>query len=97
MNPDDVFEQIDAAVKAGKPATAVTLSDASAAKYKGTNIYTDHTYTVYGTSVENGVKYVQLRNPWGESEPTGNGPDDGIFKLPIDQFMSLFCGVSING
>ena len=97
VNPDDVFKQIDAAVKAHKPATAVTLSDSSAAKYKGTNIYTDHTYTIWGTTTENGTKYVELRNPWGESEPTGNGPDDGIFKLPLDQFMSLYCGVSING
>jgi hypothetical protein len=48
-------------------------------------------------SQENGVKYVHLRNPWGESEPAGNGLDDGVFKLPLDQFMSLFSGISING
>ena len=95
--PDQVFQEIDAAVKAGKPITAATLSDASSSKYTGTNIYSDHTYTVWGTSVENGVQYVHLRNPWGESEPAGNGKDDGIFKLSMDQFMSLYSGVSING
>ncbi len=95
--PDQVFQQISDAVKAGKPITAATLSDASAAKYTGTNIYSDHTYSVWGTSVEGGTKYVHLRNPWGESEPAGNGKDDGIFKLPMDQFMSLYSGVSING
>jgi len=94
---DGTFATLDAAVKAGKPITAVTLSDKSAKKYAGTNIYTDHTYTVWGTSVENGVRYVHLRNPWGEGEPAGNGRDDGIFKIPLDQFMSLFCGIAING
>jgi hypothetical protein len=96
-NADEVFAQLEAAVKASKPATAATLSDSSAAKYKGTNIYTDHTYTVWGTSTENGVKYVHLRNPWGESEPKGNGRDDGVFKIPLAEFMSLYSGVSING
>ncbi len=95
--PDAVFDQLAKAVKAGKPITAATLSDASSAKYTGTNIYSDHTYSVWGTSVEGGTKYVHLRNPWGESEPAGNGPDDGIFKLPLDKFISLYSGVSING
>lgn len=94
---DATFAKLAAATKAGKPVTAVTLGDGSAKKYAGTNIYTDHTYTVWGTSVANGVKYVHLRNPWGESEPAGNGKDDGIFKLPLDQFMKLYCGVSIGG
>ena len=97
VTADGVFAQLEAAMKAGKPATAATLSDSSAAKYKGTNIYTDHTYTVWGVSVEGGVKYVHLRNPWGNSEPANNGLDDGVFKLPLDQFMSLYSGISING
>ena len=93
-NPDATFEALAAAVKAGKPATAATLSDASKDKYKGTGIFTDHTYTVWGVSVENGVKYVHLRNPWGDSEPKGNGRDDGIFKIPLKEFMSLYCSVA---
>ena len=36
--------------------------------------------------VKDGKKYVQLRNPWGESEPSGNGANDGIFKLKLDDF-----------
>jgi hypothetical protein len=97
VTADGVFAQLQAAVKAGKPATAVTLGESSSAKYKGTNIYADHTYSVFGVTEEKGVKYVQLRNPWGESEPDGNGPDDGVFKLPLDRFMSLFCGATVNG
>jgi hypothetical protein len=97
VKADEVFAQLEAAVKAGKPATAATLSDASEAKYKGTNIYSDHTYTVFDTSEKDGVKYVHLRNPWGESEPAGNGRDDGVFELPLDQFMSFYSGVAING
>jgi hypothetical protein len=90
------FQTLEAAVKAGKPATAVTLSDESEKKYAGTKIFTDHTYTVWGTSVEKGVQYVHLRNPWGDTQP-GNGPNDGIFKIPLSEFMSLFCGIAING
>ena len=36
------------------------------------------------------MKYVQLRNPWGESEPAGDGKDDGIFYLPMDKFQKLY-------
>jgi hypothetical protein len=95
--PDDTFAKISAAVKAGKPITAATLSDASAAKYTNTNIYADHTYSIFGVSTEGGQKFVQLRNPWGSSEPANNGRDDGVFKLPLQRFMELFSGVSING
>ena len=31
-----------------------------------------------------------LRNPWGEVEPAGNGPDDGIFNLKLAEFQKLY-------
>jgi hypothetical protein len=95
--PDEVFAAMKEALAAGKPTTAVTLGDSSSAKYTNTGVYADHTYSVWGVSEAGGKKYVELRNPWGSGEPTGNGRDDGIFKLPLDQFMSLYCGVSFNG
>jgi hypothetical protein len=97
VSANDVFDQIAAGVKAKKPMTAATLGDSSNAKYANTNIFADHTYTIWGTSTENGVKYVHLRNPWGNTEPKGNGKDDGVFKLDLKKFMSLYSGVAING
>ena len=31
-----------------------------------------------------------MRNPWGESEPAGNGANDGIFKLKLEEFAKLY-------
>jgi hypothetical protein len=97
VTQDSVFQALQVAVKAGKPAIAATLGESESKKYDGTGMYADHTYSVFGTSVKNGEQYVQLRNPWGESEPAGNGRDDGIFELKMSDLMKLFSNVSING
>ncbi len=56
-----------------------------------------HAYSVWGTEVSGGKKYVQLRNPWGDSEPKNNGRDDGIFKMELSEFMKMYANVEING
>ena len=33
---------------------------------------------------------MRLSIPWGESEPAGNGEDDGIFELPLARFRQLY-------
>ena len=43
-----------------------------------------------GYEEKNGEKYVTLRNPWGESEPAGNGPNDGVFQLKLEEFSKLY-------
>ena len=55
----------------------------------------DHAYAVLGTLERNGEKYVKVRNPWGEHEP-GRGRDDGIFLLPIGQFLKAFSTVALG-
>jgi hypothetical protein len=59
-------------------------------RYTNTGVYGDHAYSVLGYEEVNGEKYVQLRNPWGESEPAGNGPNDGVFKLKLSEFSRLY-------
>lgn len=96
VKADQVFEQLSAAVKDGRPATASTFGESSNAKYTNSGLYADHAYSVWGTEVKGGVKYVQLRNPWGESEPANNGRDDGIFKMELSQFMKMFANAEIT-
>lgn len=74
--------------------TAGTYGHAQEARYAGTGVYANHAYTIIDATEENGVKYVHLRNPWGQSEPAGNGANDGIFKLPLDKFVYLYQSVN---
>lgn len=95
--PDEVFAALNKALKEGRPATASTFGESSAAKYTNSGLYADHAYSVWGTEEKGGKKYVQLRNPWGESEPANNGRDDGIFKMELSEFMKMFANTEING
>ncbi|MFC1611253.1 C2 family cysteine protease [Myxococcota bacterium] len=92
-NPDNVFEQIKDAQAKKRPMTASTHHDNK--RYTNKRIYGDHVYSVLGVEEENGVRYVQLRNPWGESEPEGNGENDGFFRLEVTEFMELYRGLQI--
>ena len=60
------------------------------ALYAGEGVYSNHSYSILDATEEQGVKYVHLRNPWAQSEPAGNGDNDGIFKLPLDKFVTLY-------
>lgn len=52
-----------------------------------------HAYAVH----EDGrVKRVPLRNPWGEKEPAGNGPDDGEFSLTIQELKDSYSILTIG-
>jgi hypothetical protein len=94
--PDEVFAALQKATKEHRPATASTFGESSNAKYTNSGLYADHAYSVWGTEVKDGKKYVQLRNPWGDSEPANNGRDDGIFKMELSEFMKMFANTEIN-
>jgi hypothetical protein len=57
-----------------RPMTAWTYSTGAASEkkivYADTNVVASHCYTVLGWDYRNGVKYLVLRNPWGNTEPT---------------------------
>lgn len=88
MNPDVVFEKLKLVNEPG--GAVVALSKPEDTGIDG--MVADHAYAVLGTVERNGEKYVKLRNPWGEREP-GRGRDDGIFLLPIGQFLKAFSTV----
>ena len=97
VKADQVFDALTLAVKEKRAATASTYGESSNAKYTNSGLYADHAYSVWGTEVSGGKKYVQLRNPWGDSEPKNNGKDDGIFKMELSEFMKMYANVEING
>jgi len=60
------------------------------ALFANSGVYGDHTYTVLDAYEKNGVKYLKVRNPWGESEPAGNGKNDGIFDLKLSDMPKWY-------
>jgi hypothetical protein len=96
VKPERVWETLTTAVKEKRPATASTFGESSNAKYTNTGLYADHAYTVWGVETSGGKRYVQLRNPWGESEPADNGRDDGVFKLELSEFIKMFSNVEVS-
>ena len=85
-----LFAAVKHAIDSHLPISAGTYGDDKEAMYTNTGVYADHSYSVVGYKEEGGVQYVQLRNPWGESEPAGDGKNDGVFYLPMDKFQKLY-------
>ncbi len=89
-NKDAVWNQLVKSLDAKSPVSAGTYGEDQEAKYTNTGVYADHSYSVVGYEKSGTERYVVLRNPWGESEPAGNGANDGIFKLKLDEFTKLY-------
>jgi hypothetical protein len=57
-----------------RPMTAWTYSSGTASEkkivYGDANIVASHCYTILGWDYRNGTRYVIVRNPWGNTEPT---------------------------
>ncbi len=87
--PTAIFTKLKAACADG--GCVVALSKPWSPSRQG--VVADHAYTVLGVKEENGQQLVQLRNPWGEREPGNDGRDDGVFWLPITDFLGSFASV----
>ncbi len=105
MEDDDLWATLKKAADNKQAVTAGTYSakkgkDGKAdPRYTGTGIYDDHAYTVMGVKTKgrgkNKKRFVILRNPWAEGEPTGDGKDDGIFECPLDTFKKSYEALTI--
>lgn len=97
LGVDDLWKRVTAAADAKKPMVFVTFPKENAgARYATSGIHASHNYSVLGYERgPNGERYVILRNPWGQSEPQGDGVDDGIFKMNVEnvprQFLAAVC------
>lgn len=89
-NLDRVFDTIKKAVDAKQPVAAGTYGESEEARYTNSGVYADHAYSILGYEQVGNEKFVIMRNPWGESEPAGNGANDGIFKLKLSEFGKLY-------
>lgn len=88
---NQVWDEIQRAVRDNRPACLGTHGSDDSGRYTGTGVYADHAYSLFDCRVDaSGKRWVKLRNPWGESEPAGNGPNDGIFELTVEQVCKLY-------
>jgi len=82
--------------KTFNPMTANTYG--SGDMYNGSMIVAWHAYTVLGWTLQNGNKYIILRNPWGVSEPSGLGTTyDGIITVLDGNFWRPINMISNDG
>jgi hypothetical protein len=97
MKPESIYQAIDENIAEHKPVVACTFGEHDGVNYDNLNIYADHCYSVHGVHKSGTVMRVTLRNPWGDTEPAGNGPDDGIFDLEMSEFIRLYAMLSLGG
>jgi hypothetical protein len=94
-NGKELWDRINSSLLEGKSLAIGTHGEDEASLYAGTGMYADHAYSVIAAIQKDGKEYVVLRNPWGEVEPSGNGPDDGIFQIDMATFQKLVNSVYI--
>ena len=92
-NADAVWKTITTSIDGKKPIAAGTHDDGGPVNYTNTGVYGDHAYSILGYEKSGNDRFVVLRNPWGESEPAGNGANDGVFKLKLEEFQKLYDNV----
>jgi hypothetical protein len=84
---DALFGQLQAALGKNQPLVSSTRG---AGKVPSSELHENHAYTLMNCTVENGQKFVTVRNPWGHEGATGPGAADGIHKLPLAAFVQNF-------
>ncbi|MHB8877576.1 MAG: C2 family cysteine protease [Myxococcaceae bacterium] len=98
-DPDVVFARLEQATADHRPAFTGTYAE------DADGVLPSHAYTVVDTRTDpaTGERYVVLRNPWGNTEPTDasgaprDGKDDGVFEMKLDDFMKTYQAVAIAG
>jgi len=97
-DPDVVFERLQKSTAEDRTAFAGFYGE----NHDG--LYGNHAYTVESVRIDEatGQRYVTLRNPWGKSELGADGKprdgvDDGVFEMPLEEFMKTYQAVAVAG
>lgn len=62
---------------------------------RGRSLVANHAYAVVDAFVEEGARYVTIRNPWANTGPNG-GRATGIFTLSAQDYFAAFDGTAIG-
>jgi hypothetical protein len=97
-SPNQIFNWISFSLEQGRPVTAGTHDPGEGVVYDENNqLVVDHAYSVVRTYEEEGEQWVVLFNPWGNYEyqtdsyvNNGINPDDGVFRMTIDDFIAMY-------
>jgi hypothetical protein len=76
---------------AGQPMVAASGTDFA---LQDTGIVPAHAHSILDVSEEGGETWVTVRDSFAAYEPSGNGPKDGVFRLPLAEFQKRFQYVS---
>ncbi|TQL68575.1 calpain family cysteine protease [Nocardioides albertanoniae] len=95
VSPEDSYNRIDDALDDNRPVSASVRDELG--------IEGGHSLTVTDVYEVDGVKYVELRNPWAShgqmedpiNEAGGTTMGDGIFRMPLDEFADNFAEVQV--
>jgi hypothetical protein len=88
----NLFNVLTTALANHKAVAAITNTSISNAPIIGS-----HAYSVVATSVESGVQYVTVRNPWGvDGAGSDSNTQDGLVKITLAQFVTCFSSGSIQ-
>ena len=98
LSDASIERTISDAVKDNRAVVSCTFGEDDGVDYSGSGVYAWHCYSAHGVSRnDEGELLVNLRNPWGSSEPAGNGEDDGIFNMKADDYRKYYSGLTIGG
>jgi hypothetical protein len=98
ISNSDIFHMISSSLEQGRPVTAGTHDPGEGVVYDETNhLVENHAYSVIRAYEENGEQWVVLRNPWGRYEyqndnydNNGSLPNDGVFRMSINDFIAMY-------
>ncbi|MDO8519327.1 MAG: C2 family cysteine protease [Deltaproteobacteria bacterium] len=93
-HPDKIYSILKKSLGKGRSVVASTYG--ANKKFERNGVIGHHAYTVLRVYEKNGMKYVELRNPWGHKEWNGSadGANDGTFSMPIAEFQKYFSKIS---
>lgn len=100
LSDRSIIDGVTSAVAERRPIVAGTFGEDDGVDYSGSGVYAWHAYSVHGVAEIEGAWHIELRNPWGSSEPSPDlidGKNDGRFMMKLSDFRRLYQGITYGG